>query len=962
MKYAFSYTLFASCVMAFYLAVRNIYYNGWKYFENRVQSVFCISSGVWSLGFWRLIIQTNPDVSHHWRAVGMIGMFSYLIAGQMLVCHVSGIRKSIRIFMEGFSFFGIIIYFFIMHRNQIIYKLDRQGMTYYFKAGVWNNIYTAYTVIVALNMLVVILYMMRCAKEKRLRVLGKRLLMAEIVIAFGMLLDTIFPMFGIYAIPGSTIGQFVGMVIMYWAVNVINRSRITVKNMSEFIYYSLQIPILVYDVDKKLEILNDAACTLFGVDRDSKWELEIEHVFNITDKEVFDFEGKSKDIDTICQKNQLDCSLTINKIYDDYGDLIGYIIFVTDLSERMKYVKRLEEARKEAEYANQAKSTFLANMSHEIRTPMNAIIGFSELVLKMDISDEVREHIQDIKWSSHNLLAIINDILDISKIESGKMELVLGKYYTSGLLKDVSLIIATQARAKGLDFHMKVGSNIPNRLYGDKIRIRGVLINILNNAVKYTKEGSVSFEVSVLSRTDTRVKLEFKVSDTGVGIHPEEQEHLFKSFEQLDKKVHYGVEGSGLGLSIANGYVQLMGGKIEVASEYGKGSVFTVVLEQEIVDASPMDESYSHEEEKQNGSTLGVMQISDVQVLVVDDNFVNLRVASGIMKSYGLRVDTVSSGMEAIELCKENQYQLIFMDQMMPEMNGVESMEEIRKISPYYAKGGVCKVIVLTADAISGARRELMEQGFDEYLGKPINLKQMERLFVKFLPKEKITIQQAAVKETDKEREGGEKKEIAYLENALEGVEVQTGINNCGGSLEDYLKVLKIAWDYGERQLEELKILQKQQNYEDYTIKVHSMKSTAMNMGAIELSDKAKAQEMAGRKGDYAYIDEHVEAFIQEYQALLEKIEEVLKKYDLLENMEETEQMLQEDMIFQVLRNIENHIENFAFSQIFEILEEVKKCKMSEKYKKVFEQIKVWMDDLQVEKIQQLIEEIIKKE
>ena len=469
MKYAFSYTLFASCVMAFYLAVRNIYYNGWKYFENRVQSVFCISSGVWSLGFWRLIVQTNPDVSHHWRAVGMIGMFSYLIAGQMLVCHVSGIRKSIRIFMEGFSFFGIIIYFFIMQRDQIIYKLDRQGMTYYFKAGVWNNIYTAYTVIVALNMLVVILYMMRCAKEKRLRVLGKRLLMAEIVITFGMLLDTIFPLLGIYSIPGSTIGQFIGMVMMYWAVNFINRSRITVKNMSEFIYYSLQIPILVYDVDRKLQILNDVACTLFGVNKDNKQELEIENTFNITDTEVFDFEGKSKDIDTICQKNQLDCSLTINKIYDDYGDLIGYIIFVTDLSERMKYVKRLEEARKEAEYANQAKSTFLANMSHEIRTPMNAIIGFSELVLKMDISDEVREHIQDIKWSSHNLLAIINDILDISKIESGKMELVLGKYYTSGLLKDVSLIIATQAQAKGLEFHMKVDSNIPNRLYGDKI-------------------------------------------------------------------------------------------------------------------------------------------------------------------------------------------------------------------------------------------------------------------------------------------------------------------------------------------------------------------------------------------------------------------------------------------------------------------------------------------------------------
>lgn len=405
---------------------------------------------------------------------------------------------------------------------------------------------------------------------KRLRVLGIRLFIAEIVIILGMLLDTIFPLVGIFAIPGSTIGQFAGMVIIYWAVDFVNRSRITVTNMSEFIYYSMTMPILVYDSNRQIQILNDAACTLFEVDRENMPKVRMSNLFELKNDEVFEFEGKSKDVDTVCHNNQLYCSLTINKIYDDYGDMIGYIIFVTDLSERMKYIQGLEEARKEAEYANQAKSTFLANMSHEIRTPMNAIIGFSELVLKMDISPEVRAHVEDIKWSSHNLLAIINDILDISKIESGKMELVLGKYHTSGLLKDVSLIIATQAQAKGLAFQMKADPEIPNRLYGDKIRIRGVLINILNNAVKYTKEGSVSFEVSVLEKTDKKVKLEFKVSDTGVGIRPEEQEHLFKSFEQLDRKVHYGIEGSGLGLAIANGYVQLMGERLKYPVHTGK--------------------------------------------------------------------------------------------------------------------------------------------------------------------------------------------------------------------------------------------------------------------------------------------------------------------------------------------------------------------------------------------------------
>lgn len=959
MKYFFSYTLFASCVMAFYLAVRNIYHNGWKYLENCVQSIFCVSSAVWSLGFWRLILQTDSEMAHRWRAVGMIGMFAYLITAQILVCHLSRIKKSVCIFMEGFSFLGIIIYFFIMQRDQIIYKLEKQGMSYCFKAGIWNNIYTGYTVIVALNILVVIIYMIRCAKEKRLRVLGMRLLIAEIVIIFGMLLDTIFPLIGISAIPGSTMGQFAGMVIIYWAVDFINRSRITVTNMSEFIYYSMAMPIFVYDSNRQLQILNDAACNLFEVDRENIQEVRMNSMFTLESAEVFEFEGKSKDVDTLCHNNQLYCSLTINKIYDDYEDMIGYIIFVTDLSERMKYIQSLEEARKEAEYANQAKSTFLANMSHEIRTPMNAIIGFSELVLKMDISPEVRAHVEDIKWSSHNLLAIINDILDISKIESGKMELVLGKYHTSGLLKDVSLIIATQAQAKGLAFQMKADPEIPNRLYGDKIRIRGVLINILNNAVKYTKEGSVSFEVSVLEKTDKKVKLEFKVSDTGVGIRPEEQEHLFKSFEQLDRKVHYGIEGSGLGLAIANGYVQLMGGEIKVSSTYGKGSVFTVILEQEIVDASPMYNDYSHEEEKQNGSTLGIMQISDVQVLVVDDNFVNLRVADGIMKSYGLTVDTASSGMEAIELCKNKQYRFVFMDQMMPEMDGIEAMEEIRSISPHYAKGGEGKIIVLTADAISGARKELMKQGFDEYLGKPINLKQMERLFVKFLPKEKITMQQP--KEVRKDREQKEEKEINYLRSILSEVDIQKGIENCGGELDDYLKVLKIAWDYGEKQLEELQNLQNQKNYADYTTKVHSMKSTAMNMGAVGLSNMAKEQEMAGKQGNYSYIDAHMELFCQEYQMLLKKIGEVLKNYNMIEEVSETEEMLEEDMILQILENIEKYVDDFDFSRVFQILDEIKKCQMPEKYQQVFGQIGVWMDELEVDKIKELIEKTLEK-
>ncbi len=959
MELIFSQVMFAGFVLALYLSIRTFRTREMKYLENRLFSALCISSAIWSLGFFGVILQSDPDMAYYWRAFGMIGVFSYLIVVQMIVCQLSNEKRSVCIGMEIFSFSGVLIYFFVIQKEQVIYELGEIGMTYRFKPGFWNNAYTAYSIIMALNVFWLIIHMIKCGKEKRLKVLGWRFLVGESIIILGMLFDTVFPLIGKWAIPGSTIGQFIALLTLYRAISFTNRSRLTITNMSEFIYYSLAMPVLVYDSGHKLQILNDAARSFFEIEEGQTEDMGIGQLFELYEEETFAFESNRRDVDAICRNNQLYCSLAINRIYDDYGDHIGYIIIVTDLSERMKTVQKLEEAKREAENANQAKSTFLANMSHEIRTPMNAIIGFSELVLKMDISDEVRAHVEDIKWSSHNLLAIINDILDISKIESGKMELVPGKYYMAGLLKDVSLIITAQAMAKGLSFQMKVDNTIPNRLYGDKVRIRGILINILNNAVKYTKEGSVTFEVSVIEKNAEKVKLEFKVSDTGVGIRPEDQKSLFKSFEQLDRKVHYGVEGSGLGLAISNGYITLMGGEIKVSSVYGKGSVFTAILEQKIVDPAPMDEDYSNEEEQKNGSTLGTMQISGVQVLVVDDNMVNLRVADSILNSYGLLVDTASSGKEAIELCRRKKYQLVFMDQMMPEMDGVETMRRIRAENQYYAAGGESKIIVLTADAISGARNHLMEQGFDEYLGKPMNLKQIERLFVRFLPPENIEVQITDKKPDDSQKAKTE--DISYINSVLSTVEIEKGINNCGGDISDYLKVLKIAYDYGEKQLEELERMQEQQDYENYTIKIHSMKSTTMNMGAVELSNMAKAQEMAGREGNYSYIDEHMKPFLAEYRILLGKIEEVLRHYDMIEEASQEMEGLEEEMVLRILQSIYQSVDNFDFSKVFEILEEVKKYSIPKEYQKVFEQIGIWMDELAVDEIRELIEKTIGK-
>lgn len=955
-KYICPQLLFAGFVLSLYYAFSHIKKKGIKSTENLLFVLFCFSSAIWSFGFYGVFIQTVPEKAYIWRAFGMIGTFGYLITAQLLICHFAVIRKLWRCMVEFFSFTGIIIYFFITQKDQVTYELTDIGMSYSFAPGLWNNLYIIYSIITAINMFCVTIYMLRRSSTRRMHALAKKFLTAEMIILFGMLLDTIFPMIGVKAIPGSSIAQTLGLFIMYGAVAFAGHSEITISNMSEFVYYSLTVPVLVYDSQKQLQILNDAAYPFVGVKKKERGSFDIVGIDSLfhTDKgDIFDFDGNSQEADAVCSHNLSYCSLSINKIYDDFDDTIGYIIIVTDLSERMNSMKRLEEAKQDAENANHAKSTFLANMSHEIRTPMNAIIGFSELVLKMNITDEVRSYVNDIKFSSHNLLAIINDILDISKIESGKMELVLDSYFTSQLLNDVSMIISPQVKQKGLIFETKIDQNIPRALYGDKIRLRSVLTNILNNAVKYTQEGSITFEASILKQTATHVTLEFKICDTGIGIRPENLENLFETFERFDQRIHYGIEGSGLGLAISNGYINLMGGEIKVDSTYQKGSTFTVILEQKIVDDKPLEQDYSQNAITQNATSISNMKLYGITVLVADDNVINLRVAHGILSYYGLVVDTASNGREALELCRSKKYDFVFMDQMMPEMDGIEAMREVRKLNAHYAKGGPGKIIVLTADAIKGARETLISQGFDEYLGKPINVAQLERLFTRYIPSNKITYEDAT--------DSSSSSDLSVLENKLLGIDVAMGISNCGGKFEDYLKILKITYDYGEKQLAELRTAFGEKDYETYIIKIHSIKSTSLNIGATGVSAMARSQEEEGRAGNYAYIDKHMEEFQEDYLKLLETIKALLIEHRVISeeptNPEDIPE-LDEAMLLRIYKNIERHIDQFDFAKVFDILEETGKFKVPDNHKEILGKLDTLMEDLNIDEIKELLNSV----
>jgi len=963
MKLIFPYLLFSCFVLALYLSILHHIDAKAKHTENRLFSLLCLSSAVWSFGFWGVIIQTEPDKAYFFRAIGMIGVFTYLLMAQLLIIQIGQFKRSYTVRISVVACIGYIILFFIIQKDQVTYSLSNIGMTYRFKPGFWNSAYTIYCVVTSLNIFATILYLLLYSRLKRMRTMAKKLLAVELIVLFGMVFDTVLPLFGLPALPGSTVGQFIGLIAMHHAIRFMNRFQINIDNMSRYVYYSLTTPVLVYDSDYQLQIVNDAALDFIGLNETRLKSSSIASIFSIENDEAFFFKGNRKDIDTLCSHNQLHCNLSISKIHDDYHDIIGYIIIVTDLSERMEYIARLEEAIDTAKNANQAKTTFLANMSHEIRTPMNAIIGFTELVLREDINKNVREYVNGIHLSSHNLLAIINDILDITKIESGKMEIIPSNYYFADLLDDVSLIISQQARKKGLSFVMKKDDQIPSQLFGDKVRIRGVLINILNNAVKYTKEGTVTFETTILSQTEDSVKLAFIVSDTGIGIRPEDQQKLFQSFERLDKQIHHGVEGSGLGLSIAQGYVTLMGGQINVKSTYGEGSVFEIIIDQKVIDATPMQHQFTIDRSSEELTNYGRLTIHDTHVLLVDDNQINLIVSKALLNSYGLTVDTASDGATAVTACQNTHYSIVFMDQMMPGMDGIETMQRIRKLDPYYASGGESRIIVLTADAIRGSREHLLSEGFDEYLGKPINLKQLERLLKLYLPADKIEISSAPSKDHEPESAIISENEMNYLKEALTGIDVSLGLKNCGGNIEDYLNVLKINYTYGNKHLEELHDMLARKDYQNYIIKIHSMKSTTLSIGAVITSNMAREQEKAGRAGNYDYMEQNFEPFRREYEAQLRMIKEVLRHYHLLPEAspEDTAPTLDEKIISNILINIRNHVDNFDFAKVFDILEETKKYRLPSRYQELFDQLDPLMDELAVDSIHQLIDRALKE-
>ena len=537
---------------------------------------------------------------------------------------------------------------------------------------------------------------------------------------------------------------------------------------------------------------------------------------------------------------------------------ITAIMFFTMENPDARLITKLNEARDNAESANKAKTDFLSSMSHEIRTPLNAIVGFGQALAKEDISGTAKEEVQDILMASNTLLDIVNGILDISKIEANKIEIVENEYSTKKMVSEITSLINARIASKPIDFKILIDENLPPMLYGDNMRVKQVTINLLTNAVKYTNEGRILFQIKADNDLEADIcKLTISVQDTGMGMTEEDIETLFNKYQRFDMEKNASVEGTGLGMAITKSLVELMGGEITVKSKYGEGSTFIITLNQKIIHKEDQTEVL------EQGKQVKAFNASGSKILVVDDNKINLKVAQRLLREYNISVETANSGSESIDKILDGKiYDLIFMDIMMPKMNGIETLENLKNIV-----GFKMPVVALTADVISGMEEKYISKGFDDCLAKPIVEEELYYMLKKFLKeteeKDVIIEEKPATNEIHN---------IELLEenriNVKAGLELLKDIEMYNLTLEEFYNEL-------QNKITDLTNYKESNNMEDYSILAHALKTEARYVGCNELGDIAYEHELAGKENNQALVNEKFDELKNEAN----RVFEVVKRY-----------------------------------------------------------------------------------
>lgn len=578
----------------------------------------------------------------------------------------------------------------------------------------------------------------------------------------------------------------------------------------------------------------------------------------------------------ISQTGSFDVSETI---LDLLIILIGSLMLLVVIAWNKQLQVRLKQKAEEAETAANSKSAFLANISHEIRTPLNAILGMNELVLRESRQPHIKEYAMYIKNSGKSLLTIISDILDLSKIESGKVYLVNENYSLSSLVEDVERSIQKRIMEKGLELKIYVEPELHENLKGDEVRIKQIIMNLLTNAVKYTEKGEVRLYITG-TVVDNKQDLTIEVSDTGIGMRSEDMDKLFTNFERLDLKRNRSVEGTGLGLPITKNLLVAMGGDITVSSVYGEGSTFTATVGQEIVNEEQIGDYRKKYKEKLHHEVRyhESFHAEDARILVVDDNEVNLKIVVGLAKNTKLQIDTALSAAEGLKLIRQHSYQLLLIDHMMPEMDGIEMLQHVKTMD-----GGIYKdipAVAITANALSGAKQTYLDAGFCGYLSKPIDPERFEQIIKDNLPQEYVT--ECGDGNGDTATEGQETDGTSDPKQAEEwsilGIDIAKALSYIGGSRELYISLLQTYLDGSEERIRKLEECKNKEDIFNYDITIHGLKGISASIGADSMAIAAAGLEEACKDPQTAmtYIQMNHDQVVSRYRELLEQIKKWL--------------------------------------------------------------------------------------
>ena len=627
------------------------------------------------------------------------------------------------------------------------------------------------------------------------------------------------------------------------------------------------------------------------------------------------------------------------------------IMFAVRYMMKKREAEELAHEKVVADSANKAKSEFLSNMSHEIRTPINAIMGMDEMIIRESKDSNILEYAENLQNAARSLLSLVNDILDFSKIEAGKMEIIPVEYHLGSMLNDLVNMVQKRAEKKGLYFRVHASKNMPSVLYGDEIRIKQIITNILTNAVKYTETGGVTLNVTSQSVDDEYINIHVSISDTGIGIKKEDLVKLFSAFERIEEKRNRTIEGTGLGMNITQKLLKLMNSRLNVESTYGKGSTFAFQVRQKIVNDEPIgdfQESY-RQSLNQHKEYHESFTAPDAKILVVDDTVMNLTVIKGLLKKTKIKIDTALNGPDCIAIVAKKKYDIIFLDHRMPGMDGIETLKVIQKMANN--PNSNTPIISLTANAISGAREQYIAAGFKDYLTKPINSSKLEALIMEYLPQDKI-IENEELEITNEEVE--ESVTLPEWLTKIDGINTKEGVEHCG-SVEAYLDALTVFAESIISAADLIENYYKSEDWKNYITKVHALKSSSKVIGADELSEKAKRLEDAGNSGYFNEIQQDTEPLLNLYRSYANKLKPLIK----IEEDDDSDKPLITDYdLAEAHEAMKDAVATFDYDSLQFVFESLDEYRLPELEAKRYREIKEAAANLDWETIKKLLSEV----